>query len=254
MFRIKICGITSVNDALAAVSFGADAIGLNFYEKSPRYVEPKLAKEIVAAVSGRAKCIGVFVNKKQEEVFQIFALAGLDGIQLHGDETPIEVAQFHKYLQQPLSETMQEIIDDLQQRGEQHLATELLALETLHNPPNLIWARRLGEEGVGAVKDDLINCANAGGIPGAVLVDALTPGRYGGTGETVSWVGLADYKKWIGDVDLILAGGLVPENVAEAIHIVRPRGVDVASGVESAPGIKDMSKMRDFIVQARSAL
>jgi phosphoribosylanthranilate isomerase len=81
----------------------------------------------------------------------------------------------------------------------------------------------------------------------------LTPGRYGGTGETVSWSGLADHGRWLHNVPLILAGGLTPDNVAEAIRIVRPHGVDVASGVESSPGKKDHAKVRDFIAAAREA-
>jgi phosphoribosylanthranilate isomerase len=96
-------------------------------------------------------------------------------------------------------------------------------------------------------------CRAAGRCPDAILVDALTPGRYGGTGETVSWVGLADHKRWLGDTPLILAGGLTPDNVAEAIRIVKPHAVDVASGVESAPGKKDPAKVRDFIAAARAA-
>ncbi len=86
-----------------------------------------------------------------------------------------------------------------------------------------------------------------------MLIDSATPGRYGGTGETVSWIGLADHKRWLGETPLILAGGLTPDNVAEAIHIVKPYGVDVASGVESAPGKKDPIKVRDFIAAARAA-
>ncbi|MGI9430509.1 MAG: phosphoribosylanthranilate isomerase, partial [Bythopirellula sp.] len=107
--------------------------------------------------------------------------------------------------------------------------------------------------GVAAIAEDLEACRSAGRVPQAVLVDAFTPGRYGGTGETVSWAGLVDYKKWLGDVPLILAGGLTPENVAEAIRTVRPYGVDTASGVESSPGVKDHQKMQSFISAAKSA-
>jgi len=102
-------------------------------------------------------------------------------------------------------------------------------------------------------KKDLAACEAAGRLPDAVLVDALTPGRYGGTGETVSWAGLADYRKWLGEMPLILAGGLTPENVAEAIRTVQPYGVDVASGVESSPGVKDHGKVQAFVDAAKAA-
>jgi phosphoribosylanthranilate isomerase len=90
-------------------------------------------------------------------------------------------------------------------------------------------------------------------VPAAILVDAMTPGRYGGSGETVSWLGLVDYRQWLGETPLILAGGLTPDNVAAAIRIVRPHGVDVASGVENSPGKKDAAKVRDFVAAAQAA-
>lgn len=111
----------------------------------------------------------------------------------------------------------------------------------------------MDERGVAAIREDLEACKDAGRLPDAVLVDAYTPGRYGGTGETVSWAGLADYRNWLGDVPLILAGGLTPENVAEAIRIVQPHGVDVASGVEISPGVKCPEKMRLFVSRAQDA-
>jgi phosphoribosylanthranilate isomerase len=218
-FRIKICGITSVDDARAAVEAGADAIGLNFYEKSPRCVTIEKSKEIGSALhSVEIARIGVFVNKSAAEMEFIMLLGRLTGLQLHGDETPDDVASFER-------------------------STDC----------TLIRVRRLGDRGVAAIAEDLAACMRAGRLPDAILVDALTPGRYGGTGDTVSWVGLADYKRWLGDTPLILAGGLTPANVAEAIRIVRPHAVDVASGVESSPGKKDVAKMRDFVAVAREA-
>ena len=117
----------------------------------------------------------------------------------------------------------------------------------------VVRARRMDDRGVAAIAADLQACRDAGWPPAAVLVDAMTPGRYGGTGETVSWVGLADHKRWLGDTPLILAGGLTPDNVAEAIRIVRPAAVDVASGVETSPGKKDPAKVRDFVANALGA-
>ena len=236
MFRIKICGITNVEDAVAAVDAGADAIGLNFYENSPRFVSPKDASRIVRGVRRHwsrldltqesPAVVGVLVNKPQHEL-QILQgpSVGIRAFQLHGDEPPSYLAAFGAQTPSPLPST----------------------------DWRLIRARRFDDRGVAAIVDDLTSCRIAGRAPDAVLVDSCTPGRYGGTGETVSWVGLADHRRWLGDTPLILAGGLTPDNVAEAIRIVRPAAVDVASGVESSPGKKDPLKVRDFIAAARAA-
>lgn len=216
IFKIKICGVGSEADALAAVQAGADAIGLNFYDKSPRRVSALDASRITAALVSyqcAALPIGVFVNHSVEEVRQLWTTARLGAIQLHGDEPP----SFLQWLA----------------------------------PLPVIRARRF-DGGVAAICKDLDACRKAAAMPYSVLIDAMSPGRYGGTGETVSWPGLADHAKWLG-CPLILAGGLTPENVAEAIRIVRPHAVDVASGVESAPGKKDIAKMRDFVAAARDA-
>jgi phosphoribosylanthranilate isomerase len=117
----------------------------------------------------------------------------------------------------------------------------------------LIRARRFTDEGITAIAADLEACGKLRRLPDAVLIDAATPGKYGGTGTTVSWSGLVDYHRWLHNVPLILAGGLTPENVSEAIHMVRPHGVDVASGVESSPGRKDCVKIREFVAAAREA-
>jgi phosphoribosylanthranilate isomerase len=229
MFRIKVCGITKVEDAVTAVDAGADAIGLNFYEASPRYVQ---WQEAMSIIFGLGECpiqrVGVFVNSTPKAIQGITLNSILSGVQFHGDETPEFVAQFIKSAR-PYSHSR------------------------VSDRPFLIRARRMDNEGVAAIANDLTACREAGGAPNAILVDALTPGRYGGTGETVSWVGLADHKRWLGDTPLILAGGLTPDNVAEGIRIVRPAAVDVASGVESSPGKKDPIKVRDFIQAARAA-
>jgi phosphoribosylanthranilate isomerase len=214
MFRIKICGVTQSDDVRFASQLGVEAIGLNFYEKSPRYIDPKQAGRIRIR-SGR-RLVGVFVNADAEEIRECVRVCRLDAVQLHGDEPP---------------EFLQEVPKSC----------------------SIIRARRIDERGVAAIAEDFEACRSAGRVPQAVLVDAFTPGRYGGTGETVCWTGLADYKKWLGDVPLILAGGLTPENVAEAIRTVRPYGVDTASGVESSPGVKDHEKMQSFVKAAQSA-
>lgn len=214
MFRIKICGVRSREDATAAVEAGADVIGLNFYQQSPRFISQEAAQNVLEGRAGLA-AVGVFVNSPPETIESIATALGLRAVQLHGDEPP-------------------ETIAALQGRF-------------------IVLARRLGDRGVSGIAEDLEACRAAGRLPDAVLVDATTPGRYGGTGKTVSWTGLADYRKWLGDVPLILAGGLTPENVAEAIRVVRPFGVDVASGVESSPGVKDHNKIRRFVEAAREA-
>ncbi len=216
MFRIKICGITSVEDALAAVDAGADAIGLNFYPPSSRFVSLDTVAEISAAVTDQAKKIGVFVNADLATIQQARDAAKLDGVQLHGDESPKFAAQAFGC--------------------------------------SIIRARRIDQQGIAAIEDDLKACLAAGRIPDAVLVDATSPGQYGGTGKTLSWPELADHCNWLAGRSLILAGGLTPENVAEAIQTVRPFGVDVASGVESSPGVKDREKIRAFVEAAKTAL
>ncbi|MBA3484871.1 MAG: phosphoribosylanthranilate isomerase [Pirellulales bacterium] len=235
MFRIKICGVTSAKDAIAAFHYGADAIGLNFFPQSPRFVtgEQSLNISLIASNSLRERnepqakicCIGVFVNHTFDEIGEVNRLGHLSAIQLHGDEPPEMLARFPKPIISPLPSTKWSVIR----------------------------ARRFGPLGVAGICEDLDACKTAGRRPDAVLVDALTPGRYGGTGETVSWAGLADHRRWLGDTPLILAGGLTPDNVAEAIRIVRPYGIDVASGVESSPGRKDPYKVRDFVAAARGA-
>lgn len=221
MFRIKICGITNVADALAAADAGADTIGLNFYPKSPRFVDAQLAATILEVVPPSLGRVGVVVNESVDALnqllarFQVDAQPGLHAIQLHGDEPPEFVAAVRaKYL---------------------------------------IRARRFTEQGIAAIASDLEACDRLRRLPDAVLIDAAIPGRYGGTGTTVSWSGLADYRRWLHNVPLILAGGLTPDKVAEAIRTVRPHGVDVASGVEATPGKKDHAKVRDFVAAAREA-
>jgi phosphoribosylanthranilate isomerase len=231
MFRVKICGVTNVEDAIAAVDAGADAIGLNFYDKSPRFLRVEAARNIVDYLRRPATVVGVFVNSQVSDILSILREARVDVIQLHGDEPAEFLAQFPTRFYQDSG----------------------FRQTTLTLDCKIIRVRRFDDRGVAGIASDLEECAGAGRMPMAVMVDALTPGRYGGTGETVSWVGLADHKRWLGDTPLILAGGLTPDNVAEAIRIVRPAAVDVASGVESALGKKDPAKVRDFIAAARAA-
>ncbi len=214
VFRIKICGITSPGDAKLAVDAGADAIGLNFFPESSRFVTESTASECAKAAAGIQR-VGVFVNAQLDWVAEMGKLLNLSAFQFHGDEPPEVVAQ--------------------------------------SNERPVIRARRMDDRGVAPITADLANCASAGRSPEVVLIDAHSPGQYGGTGETVSWSRLADYREWLGNIPLILAGGLTPENVAEAIRTVQPYGVDVASGVESSPGVKDPARVREFIASAEAA-
>jgi phosphoribosylanthranilate isomerase len=237
MFRVKICGITNVDDAVTAVGAGADAIGLNFYKKSPRFTSVASASEIIdvardlaielfEADSPRAKApyaVGVFVNHPISEVLKTSHDAKLSLAQLHGDESPSD-------------------FEGLGRVG-------------------VVRVIRFVNHTLDTIGNDLAQCRQAASRapdpkfanPYGVLVDAAVPGQYGGTGATVPWSVLADHKRWLGDTPLILAGGLTPDNVAEAIRIVRPAAVDVASGVESAPGKKDPVKVRDFVANALGA-
>jgi phosphoribosylanthranilate isomerase len=217
-FRVKICGITNLDDALWAVDAGADAIGLNFYPRSKRFVTPEVASQIVTDVGDQAAAVGVFVNETAESICQICNSTAIGIIQLHGDQWPD--------------------------------STKLM-LGFGFDRVTIIRAIGFGPRGMSAVYKGMLD---PGGLAAdAVLVDASVSGLYGGTGQTIEWNRVANYEDSIGNVPLILAGGLTPDNVADAIRIVRPHAVDVASGVESSPGKKDASKMREFVAAARAA-
>jgi phosphoribosylanthranilate isomerase len=217
MFRIKICGITNVTDALAAAEAGADAIGLNFYPKSRRFVDQKTAQQIVAALPSEILKVGVFVNDDQRSIESTASAVGLDAIQLHGDEHPAFIAALAKNLK-------------------------------------MLRALRCTSDINTRLTQFVQACEGAGRLPNAVLLDADAGAEYGGTGERADWNLIAQHRESLGDMPLILAGGLTPTNVATAIKAVRPSGVDVASGVESAPGIKDRSQIFAFIAAAKQAL
>ena len=212
MFRIKICGITRPEDAILAADAGADAIGLNFFAKSPRFLQRPAAEQIVAAVGNRLVKVGVFVNATCEEIVESSEALGLDLVQLHGDEPP-----------------------------------ELL--QSLGGLP-VIRAFRCGPAGLTPISAYLEACRVLGCPPRLVLIDSFQPGSYGGTGDKAPWNSVAQYRELRFPYPLVLAGGLTPVNVAEAIERVRPAAVDVASGVESSPGIKDAKLVRDFVTQA----
>jgi phosphoribosylanthranilate isomerase len=210
--RIKICGITNASDGLAAAALGADAIGLNFYSHSPRFVGLQTAQVIARCLPPFVEPIALFVKESAENIRQhLESLRKIRTIQWHGEA--IKPAKLSGY--------------------------------------GLIPAFPISEQfDVHEVEKYLDECEADDDLPGAVLFDARVPGQYGGTGKTAPWALFADFKP---RVPLILAGGLGPDNVAEAIRIVRPYAVDVAGGVEKSPGVKDKAKMERFIQNARDA-
>ncbi|MBV8605958.1 MAG: phosphoribosylanthranilate isomerase [Singulisphaera sp.] len=209
--RIKVCGLTRPADALACASAGADWIGLNFHPGSPRCIAPGLAAEIIATLPITASAVGIFVDRSPAEVVELADRLGLRIVQLHGQEPPDDLAALC------------------------HL--------------RVIRAFRLGDaEDVARMVRYLRRADELGRPPDAVLIDSLVPGRAGGSGHAIE----ADLLSLIPSLPrLILAGGLTPENVADRIARVRPWMVDVASGVESAPGLKDPARVNAFIKAAR---
>ncbi len=215
LFRIKICGITRPDDARAASQAGADAIGLNFYPSSPRFCDALRAQNIQRACPAGLQKVGVFVNESIEDVRRRVRLFDLDWVQLHGDEPP---------------ETIQQ----------------------LAGIP-VIRAFRCQDHRLAPVLDYWRRCREAGRVPDAILLDAWQGDHYGGTGRTLDWERLRAEIGQLGEVPWILAGGLHAGNVAEAIRQLRPAAVDTASGVESAPGIKDPQAMADFVQAIRAS-
>jgi phosphoribosylanthranilate isomerase len=222
MFEIKICGITTPHDALLAAEAGADAIGLNFYEKSPRFAANP--QSICAALPASMQRVGVFVNPSLPKLKQLLADTPLNAIQLHGDES-VELFE----------------------------AVTLLAKSVLYDRLTIIRAFRCQASSLQSLSPYLETLATKGCKPAALLIDAFDPNSYGGTGRTTDWSQLAARRNLFAGYPIILAGGLTPDNVAQAIATVRPDAVDVASGVESSPGKKDPAKLRDFIAAAKDA-
>src|SRR5215467_1791538 len=203
--KVKICGITNADDAAAAVEAGADALGFNFYRKSPRYIEPALAKQIVAGLPPFVMPVGVFVNEDVTTVRSIMDDCGLTMAQLHGDES----AAYCEQLARPV-----------------------------------IKALRLKDRGSFLT---LAEFQGRGGVRGFIL-DTFSESAYGGTGQVSDWGLASEAAK---STTILLAGGLTSANVGEAIRAVRPYGVDVSSGVESAPDKKDHDKIRAFLDAVR---
>ena len=194
---VKVCGITRLQDAELAVELGATALGFIFWPRSPRYVAPEHAREIVRQLPATATKVGVFVDEPIELVTQLLDFVGLEMGQLHGAESP----------------------DYCRQLG---------PMRTI----KAVAMKNGAAHAVGDFDDDVL-----------ILLDAHDPSRYGGTGRTIDWKAarqIAAARK------TILSGGLNAANVRAAIDAVQPHGVDVSSGVESAPGVKDAVRLKGF--------
>jgi phosphoribosylanthranilate isomerase len=203
--KVKICGVTSLEDARQAVADGAWAIGMIFYDASPRRCEPAVAAEICAQLKRHAETVGVFVNRPLDEVAGLTDGIGFTALQLHGDEGP-------------------SYCDELARR----------------TGATIIKAARVGS------KAD-IQAMDAFRRVDFHLLDTRVEGVPGGTGQTFDWSLTRERRS---RVPLILSGGLTPDNVGGAVEAVHPWGVDVASGVEAEPGVKDPAKVRAFITAA----
>lgn len=208
--HIKICGIRTLDEALAAAEAGADMLGFNFYPPSPRAITPSDCAAIVAELRARGHavtCVGVFVNADPEFVRAVLDDCGLDMAQLSGDEPP----------------------DDLTVLGSR--AFKAIRPQDVNEAE--VLARRYARS-----------------APPALLLDARVAGLYGGSGQTADW----DLARRLAErYPLLLAGGLQPANVAAAIRAAHPWGVDVASGVELAPGVKSPEKIQAFCRAVRQA-
>lgn len=207
---VKVCGVRTGEQALAVVDAGADALGINFWPKSKRFISLEEALPWLLELKGVVPRVAVTVNATDDELRELYESGGLDWLQLHGDETPDRV-------------------ESLIQQG-------------------LPVFKALG------IKDEAMLEAAADFPGGTLLLDAYAPVEYGGSGETMDWsLGAKAVRQWP-DRQIVLAGGLSPENVAAAIRQVRPAAVDVASGVESSPGVKDLELVKQFVEAAASVV
>ena len=204
--RIKICGITNLEDARAAVDLGADALGFIFVPGTPRYIEPQVAERIIGDLPPFVTTVGVFADASPERISQTVRVCGLNVVQLHGSETP-------------------------------EYCSNVVAR---HAVPLIRAFRVKDRHSLSSVPKYEVS---------AYLLDTYVKGKKGGTGETFNWE-LAREAKAYGKI--IVAGGLTPENVAQAVQHVRPYAVDVSSGVEAEPGKKDHAKIRAFVESVRA--
>lgn len=216
MTWIKICGITNLEDARVAVDAGADAVGFVFYEQSPRRVEVETAREMVAQLPPEIEKVGVFVNQDEHAILDVAGVTGITAVQLHGDNQDPNLAEVIVQHEPRLKVLV----------GIAMCRTQPETQAKLWNPENLH----------------------------AFLLDSGNSTKYGGTGRTFDWEGCKQSIEAIARLGrVIVAGGLNPENVPDALKVLHPWGVDVASGVEAQPGKKDPAKVRAFVAAVRQA-
>ncbi len=213
--RVKICGLIDSDQVRQVVQAGADAVGLNRVVSSPRFVHEAKLAELAESAGTEAMTVAVVANPDPAELERWAEQHIVDLIQLHGDESP------EAYKELPLP---------------------------------FIRAIRIKSEPVDRALERLEPWLTRRAAPHAILVDTWSPSTLGGTGRTADWDLAAALVERLQPVPVILAGGLTPENVAEAIRHVRPAGVDTASGVERSPGDKDIERVREFVRRAKAAL
>lgn len=204
--RVKICGITRPEQGKAIVQLGATTLGFICVPTSPRYVTARQIRAVIEGLSGRYDCVGVFADITLEEICQVVAQTQLNGVQLHGDESP----EYCQNLRQHLP----------------HI--EIIKALRVKTPATLDRAIAY------------VNCVDS------LLLDAYCPGQLGGTGHTLDWSSLQQFRP---GCPWLLAGGLTPDNVLEALRQIQPDGIDLSSGVERRPGDKDLIKVAQLFEQ-----
>lgn len=203
--RVKICGFTRVEDAVAAANLGADAIGLVFYPQSPRYVDVEQAVAIAKSLPAFVSVVALFVDAEPAWIREVLSKVNIDCLQFHGDET----AEMCRLYAKPY-------------------------IKAIRMRPEIDWV---------AIERSYHDAAG-------LLLDAYHPGIKGGTGSGFDW----DMIPKTSDLPIILAGGLSPDNAAQAVKRVRPYALDVSTGVEAGKGIKDVRKMAEFIRKTNQAI
>ena len=217
--KIKICGLTRLEDAEAALDAGVDYLGFVFHPPSPRFIEPTRAGALIDALGphvrladGRSRCVGLCVNLTPEQMNEAAALSGIDLLQVYGDPTPEDLAAL---------------------------------------VPECFMAVRPRSPAEASALADRYGAVSRGAGPG-LLVDSYSRKAWGGTGEQADWSLVRQVTAVVPRT--MLAGGLAPDNVAQAVAQAEPWGVDVSSGVEAAPGLKDVDAVRAFVSRARGAV
>ncbi|HXZ42876.1 MAG TPA: phosphoribosylanthranilate isomerase [Terriglobales bacterium] len=222
MTWVKICGITNLQDALTAVGAGADALGFVFYEKSPRCVAPEDVQRIIANLPDGVEKVGVFVDQPAGQIAKIVERTGLTAVQVYQKEC-VETLSYYSALNPPAHRSPPKIIF-------------VVPGDQFADPRGVFW-------GIPAGFKDILY---------ALLVDCISGGQFGGSGRRFDWIKVGAMPAMNLIRPTIVAGGLTASNVATAMALLQPWGVDVSSGVEAGPGRKDPEKVREFISVVRN--